>query len=368
MALRTSPGIFLLCLAVSPAVERADAQLDIARTMDPVRAGLDTGRLRLIAGAATSDVAPKTTSVLIVAGGALVYEAYFRDGSVDHLNDTRSATKSVTSLAVGAAIADGKIASTDANVLELFSDLRPIAFDDKVKRRITIADLLTMSSALACNDDDAASPGNEDKMHPNRVWTRWAIDLPTDAWYRRDSAGLGPWHYCTAGAFLLGQIVQRSVGAPTDRFVERRLFEPLAITRYEWQFSPSGEPMTGGGLRLRSRDLAKLALLVHRHGMWDGQVVVPATFIDQALTVQRHAYPGQDYGYLFWRRAYKTRCGESEGWYMAGNGGNAILSFRDLDAVVVVTRTNFNQRGMHQQTQALLEDYILPAIPCARPR
>jgi hypothetical protein len=36
----------------------------------------------------------------------------------------------------------------------------------------------------------------------------------------------------------------------------------------------------------------------------------------------------------------------------------------DLDAVVVVTRTNFNQRGMHQQTQGLLEGSILPAIEC----
>ena len=50
---------------------------------------------------------------------------------------------------------------------------------------------------------------------------------------------------------------------------------------------------------------------------------------------------------------------------MAGNGGNAILTFDNLDAVVVITRANFNQRGMHTQTQALLEDYVLPAIPCA---
>jgi hypothetical protein len=86
---------------------------------------------------------------------------------------------------------------------------------------------------------------------------------------------------------------------------------------------------------------------------------------DKPLSIQRHAYPGQDYGYLFWRRDYRTPCGTAAGWYMAGNGGNAIVTFADLDAVVVITRTNFNQRGMHQQTQALLEDSILPAINCA---
>jgi hypothetical protein len=39
--------------------------------------------------------------------------------------------------------------------------------------------MLSMSSALACDDGDDDSPGNEDKMHPQRNWTRWAVDLPT---------------------------------------------------------------------------------------------------------------------------------------------------------------------------------------------
>ncbi len=221
-----------------------------------------------------------------------------------------------------------------------------------------------MSSSLDCNDGDDASPGNEDRMHPNREWTRWAVDLPTMPAYQRDSASRGPWRYCTAGAVLLGQVVQRAVGERVDRYIDRRLLQPLGIKQHDWQFSPSGEVMTGGGLRLRSRDLAKIALLVQQGGRWNGQQLVPAEWIHRSLSVQRHAYPGQDYGYLFWRRDYRTPCGTTSGWYMAGNGGNAILTLADLDAVVVVTRTNFNQRGMHQQTQALLENNILPAIEC----
>jgi len=51
---------------------------------------------------------------------------------------------------------------------------------------------------------------------------------------------------------------------------------------------------------------------------------------------------------------------------MGGNGGNAIVMFRDLDAVVVVTRTHYNQKGMHQQTIKLIEDQILPELACKR--
>ena len=47
---------------------------------------------------------------------------------------------------------------------------------------------------------------------------------------------------------------------------------------------------------------------------------------------------------------------------MAGNGGNKVAVFPDLDMVVVVASTNYNARGMHQQTERLLADYILPAV------
>ena len=52
--------------------------------------------------------------------------------------------------------------------------LRPFAHDGPPKAAITIEDLLTMSSALACDDDDPDSPGNEEHMYPRREWARWA--------------------------------------------------------------------------------------------------------------------------------------------------------------------------------------------------
>jgi CubicO group peptidase (beta-lactamase class C family) len=124
--------------------------------------------------------------------------------------------------------------------------------------------------------------------------------------------------------------------------------------------------MTGGGLRLRTRDLATLARMMLAHGAWNGAQIVPAAFARAALTQHRTAFPDQNYGYLFWTRQYKTPCGMTTGWFMSGNGGNAIVMFADLDAVVVVTRTHYNQRGMHQQTVKLIEEQILPTLACKR--
>ena len=307
---------------------------------------------------------PKTTAVLVVYRGRLIYERYFGVGGRDYLNDTRSATKSVTALAVGAAIDDGAISAVNAPALKYLADLGPFGNDSALKQSMTIEDLLTMSSPLDCNDDVETSPGNEDRMHEQQRWARWAVDLPTKPDYVRDAQGRGPFSYCTAGAFLLGQIVQRATHVKIDEYVEQRLLLPLGITRWSWPQSPSGEVMTGGGLQLRARDLAKLAWMLALRGRWHGRAIISAAWVDAALHPYRMANPEQEYGYLFWQRNYTTPCGIISGWYMAGNGGNAIVVLTELNAAVVVTRRAYNTHGMHAQTVDLLEHYVLPALAC----
>src|SRR5476651_960642 len=92
----------------------------------PASFGMDPKPLAALSDAIARGDFPKTNAVLIVRGGKLVYEAYFGAGGPDVLNDTRSAMKSVTSLAVGVAIHEGAIASVNAKALSYFDDLRPL--------------------------------------------------------------------------------------------------------------------------------------------------------------------------------------------------------------------------------------------------
>jgi CubicO group peptidase (beta-lactamase class C family) len=308
---------------------------------------------------------PNTTSILVLKDGKLVFERYFGEGGPEVLNDTRSAMKSITALAVGAALADGALQSVDEPAFARLADRAPFAQDGPLKQQITLADFLTMSSALDCNDWDEANPGNEENMYPLDDWSRWAVDIPLKSNYRRDASGRGPYSYCTAGVFLLGQILQHATGDPVDGYINRRLLDPLGITSREWPRSPSGEVMTGGGLRLRSRDLAKLGLLVSSAGRWGGQQLVPKDWVAEALTIRRTVDAEQGYGYLFWHREYRSACGPLAGWYMSGNGGNVVVYVPDQALVVVVTRRHYNQRGMHQQTLSLLEDHVLAALTCS---
>jgi CubicO group peptidase (beta-lactamase class C family) len=334
------------------------------QTATPQSVGADPTQLMQLGEAIGRGDFPKTTSVLIVLRDRLIYERYFGDGRPDLLNDTRSATKSITSLAVGAAIRDRKIPSKDAPAFEFLADLAAFRNDTALKREITVEDLLTMSSALACDDNVDASPGNEDRMHEQQRWAGWAVDLPTKQDYQRDVNGRGPFSYCTAGVFLLGQILQRASRVPVDQYIEQTILRPLGISKWEWPRSPSGEVMTGGGLRLRSRDLAKIAWMLVNSGRTGKHSIVPAEWVSAATTVHVKANLEQGYGYLFWQRTYASKCGLISGWYMSGNGGNAVVVLKNLGAAIVITRTNYNTRGMHQQTVDLLEKYVLPALPC----
>ena len=344
----------------------ASAPQDGWTNATPQSAGLNPASLGGLAAAIARGDYPKTTSVLVVRDGKLVYEAYFGDGNQGFLNNTRSATKAITALAVGLAIRDGAITSQHALAFSFLSEFKPFGNDTADKQAITLEDMMTMSSALDCDDNVDASPGNENNMHPQANWTRWAADLPTMPNYARDASGLGPWRYCTANAFLVGQVVQRATHVPADKYIEAKLLRPLGIERQNWSYSPAHETMTGGGLELTSRDLAKIAWMVTDHGRWQGRQIVPADWIDAMLTVRRTSRPDQNYGYFVFEGAYMTACGPTSAWYMAGNGGSQIVILRELRAAVVVTRMNYNVPGTSLQTAELLEKYVLPSLPCTK--
>lgn len=331
----------------------------------PSAAGLRPAILATLTQSLIDKAFPNTTSVLVLRNDKLVFERYFRRGGRAALNDTRSAMKSVTALAVGLALRDGALRSVEEHPFRWLADLAPFKHDGPLKQDITVADFLTMSSALQCNDWDEENPGNEENMYPRRNWSRWAVDIPLAREYARDSTGRGRFSYCTAGVFLLGQVLQRAVREPVDVYVNRRLLDPLGIAARQWPRSPAREVMTGGGLRLRSRDLAKLGLLVSSGGRWREQQIVPAEWVAEVLTVRRRVDEEQGYGYLFWQREYRSPCGRLTGWFMSGNGGNVVVVVPSHALVVVVTRRHFNQRGMHLQTLQLLEGHVLSALSCA---
>lgn len=304
------------------------------------------------------------TSILIMERGEIVYEGYFNDADVDSLHNTRSVTKTITGMAVGAAVDDGLL-TVDAPAAAFFADIAPFKNPDPRKLEVTVEDLITMSSILECNDNDRFSRGNESRMHNIEDWASFFWDLPIrgfPSWVPTpDAAKYGrAFAYCSAGVEMAGITVERATKTTFQDYVTAKFFEPMGIEHFEFQENGLGQAHKSGGLSLTARGLAKLAEMQRNGGVYEGQRILSQAWTDEAIKPRAVVYSDEEveYGYLWWRSPYMISGERFKDYYMTGNGGNRVAVMPSHDLVVVVTKTDFNQRGSHQATDKFFDQEI----------
>lgn len=340
-------AVFAIVACVTPSLAQPLEQLTLSEFESRAAEG-DFGKIAVLAAE---------------QNGEIVYRYRF-DGQAEAAPvDIRSAGKSIAAMAIGAAIADGKLAGAQVAVWPYLGRERGAPFD-----AITVADLLGMSSALDCNDSDKRSPGQEEKMYRTREWRDFALSLPARP-YHRDIRGEGTFSYCTAGVFLLGQVVEQATGERFDTYVQRRLFDPLGITGVEWKRSRSGEIQAGGQLAIDAGSLLKLGRLMLDRGRWNGEQVLPEDWIEAMLAPRHKLSENVVYGNLWWGTALRSPRGFESAWMMMGNGGNIVAILRDYNAVMVVQSRNYNREDADRYSftamSALLSSLEAPAHPIA---
>jgi CubicO group peptidase (beta-lactamase class C family) len=361
------PLLPIILLLVTALALGQTTNRDNLAAVSPAAVGVSAERLGQMEGVIKAGEFRAITSVLIARQGKIAYEHYFDGDGVNGLRNTRSATKTITGMLIGAAIDRHLIPSIDAPVLDYLRDKLPLKNPDARKNEITIEDFLTMSSLLECDDENSFSRGNEERMYLVEDWAKFTLDLPIRGfpdWQTKpkDSPYGRSWSYCTAGATTLGVVLERAVMKPVPDFANQVLFAPLGISSLKWQFQPVGTAMTGGGLQLRSRDLVKLGQLYLDDGIWSSHRVLSSEWVKKSLSPHAHAREDTNYGYLWWLQTFHSKGGSLRSFGMYGAGGNKVLVFPDETLVVVVTTTNYRVQSAAALTDKLIVDYILEAV------
>ncbi|WP_407847261.1 serine hydrolase domain-containing protein [Chryseobacterium sp. KCF3-3] len=297
------------------------------------------------------------TGIIVIKEGKLLLEEYFNGSGRDSLQDTRSVGKSFSSALTGIAIKDGYLKSENQKLSE-FYDLKLFKNYSSQKDNVTIKSLLTMSSGFDGNDENYESPGNEENMYPTENWVKFTLDLPMT----ENPIGKN-WNYFTAGVVLSGDILDKSVPHGLKNYADQKLFQPLGITNYKWQFTPQQKPSLAGGLRMKALDFAKFGQLYQNNGIWNGKTLLSKEWIKKSFTnyfPDRQDFEG--YGYLFWRKVYTVGNSSYEAFQSSGNGGNKIIIFTKIPVVMVITAQAYNKPYAHSQVEKMVQEYLLPAL------
>ncbi len=319
-------------------------------------------------------------SLLIFRRGRLVSESYFpgedednHRGNIglvlhnrDTLHDVRSVSKTVVALALLLAHEQGYIRSLDQPIFDYFPEYAQ-RHAHSGKERITIRHALTMTAGLDWNEDVPFS-------HPDSSLAQLG-DAPDPIDFvlgRRLVAPPGSIFTYNGGLTqLLAAIIHRSTGRNVEEFTREHLFSPLGIQRYEWAKRRDGEPDADSGLRLRSRDMARIGLLLANGGEWGDRRILSSRLVEEAVSEQVNiplqveaAALGdrQGYGYQLWRFSFLEGEERIELIELSGNGGQKVYIDEANRLMVVITAGDYDRRGLPKYPFDIYADIVLPAV------
>jgi CubicO group peptidase (beta-lactamase class C family) len=232
-------------------------------------------------------------ALLVFRHDSLVLEEYQNgyDGRRPH--PLASGTKTFSCVLAALGQADGVLELDEPAARTL-----PEFQDDSLKRRVTIRQLLSLTSGL---DPDPAGP-----------------DLPMVAPPGQRFA------YSGVSFAVFGAVLSRKLhGEDLVAYLTRRVFAPLGIDVADWQRDGAGHPALASGAVMTARAWGRFGLLLRDRGRWNGRQLVPGA----ALAECGHgsaANPG--YGLGVWLNAPAPTRPAPPGVHRAGLEDRLILA------------------------------------------
>lgn len=316
-------------------------------------------------------------SMAIAYRGRLILDEYFYGGGADIPHDMRSASKTFSSVILGAVMMEGGRISPATRLYQTMAAMGPFANPDPRKQRITLGHALTHTTGLACDDareEAPLSPGNEDLMESQRAqpnWWRFTMDLPMQ--YEPGAH----YAYCSGGINLAGGALTMATGEWLLELFDRTIARPLRFGRYYWNIMPNGEGYIGGGAFVRTRDFLKIGQAYLDGGVWNGARIATRAWVREALaphariseeTTGLHGeafanfYFDTDEGYAWHHVMMRSGQQRYRIYHGNGNGGQLLMIAPQFDLVVMLTAGNYRQGLWNRERDDIVGDMIVPAL------
>jgi CubicO group peptidase (beta-lactamase class C family) len=315
---------------------------------------------------------PNIDAILIAQHKKIIFEKYFNGLTKDSLHDTRSSFKSITAILLGIAIDKGFIKDVHEKVYSFFPEYKNYKNWVTDKDSMTIEDLLEMKSGFDCEEWNDTRDC-EDEMTRSNDWVKFSLDLPLV--HKPGTV----WSYMSSNPMILSGIISNASHMPLDQFAAKYLLGPLNIKEYRWTKDKMGHSMTAGSFYAMAEDMVKIGQLVLNRGVWNGQQLVTAAWLERATTpitkienfsnvgiarVQGAIPQPTFYGYFWYNEKLITDKFKYNAIFSSGNGGQFIILIKALDLVVVFNGHSYNSRKSKLVFDVLVR-YILPYLESA---
>jgi CubicO group peptidase (beta-lactamase class C family) len=276
------------------------------------------------------------TEALLVARRGAIEHAYFAPGrEAGDLLPVRSIAKGLVAIAVGAAIADGFIESERTPIGALLPSWR-----DDPRGRITIEQLLTMSSGLDSYRPDRAPLGRTLQLAEGSDVAATALSFPLLA-----TPG-SKYGWGNVESQLLAMALENATGQSYRDYLEARIWKPMGLGTATLNADARGQARAFCCLRIRADDLLKIGLMLLDGGQWQGRQILPTRWVERMFAPSAlNPYHGYQ-GFIGWsgdgpRRADPPLIVRQDvpfaepAWYLTGLGGTTALWMLPCSGLVV---------------------------------
>jgi len=272
--------------------------------------------------------------LLVIKSGEIVLERYMAGNTPQSRWVSMSATKSVVSMLVGAAIADGAIRSVEDPVTDYLPSLQGSVYE-----HASIESLLQMSSGVGWNEDYADMQSDVNTT-PNGIG-----ELIAFVGVKPRVADPGAtFNYNSSESVLLGAIVEAAVDEELASYLEEKIWHPFGMeSDATWLTYQDGRQVGGCCISATLRDYGRLGLFAMSQSTpAGGQHVLNEDWMELSTTPSQ-SYDG--YGYQWWLR--------EDGSYSAMGFLGQLIHVNPAEDLVIVThsswdRSDSNNYNLHQ--------------------
>ena len=228
-----------------------------------------------------------TGAIIVIRNGYIVIEEYDSGKTENDLATSWSVGKSFASALMGVALEEGLVSSLDETTGQYFPE-----WAGTERENITIRNLMTLRTGLQA---DCLGPPNDFDNGGNSIY--FSLDQVACALNRELQGPIGEklYGYSNSDVMLAGEIMEITSGIKLDDYLDQKLGS-IMNADYQWWEDAVGNSLGYCCIDATPRDFGRFGLLFARNGEWNGQQLIPQSWIELSTSLALNG----EYGYYWW--------------------------------------------------------------------